>query len=55
MVSLAVQATWREMEKPCRFTKTCKFLRKLAVYADDADPWRDPARKLVGQGFSGGI
>jgi hypothetical protein len=36
MVSLAAQATRREMEKRCRFTKTCKFLRKLAMYADDA-------------------
>jgi hypothetical protein len=43
------------MEKSCRLTKTCKFLRKLAMYAVDAGPWRGPARKLVGQGFLAGI
>jgi len=55
MVSLAAQATRREMEKRWRSTKTCKYLRKLAMYADDAGPWRGRARKLLGTGFSGGI
>jgi hypothetical protein len=27
----------------------------LAIYANDAGPWRGPARKLVGQCFSGEI
>jgi hypothetical protein len=30
-------------------------LRKLAMCAPDAGPWRSPARKLVGLGFSGEI
>ena len=43
MVSLAAQAGRRETEKTPGLTKTCKFLRKLAMYADEAGPWRGRA------------
>jgi len=55
MVSLAALATRRETEKRCGLTKTCKFLRKLAMNADGAGTWRCLARKLSGLGLSGGV